>query len=495
MASIQLPIVLTKLSYLIDNPWAVSLERANGAGLVLADSLMARNLGNRPITLVGFSLGSRVIFAALKELASKGAYGLVQNVYLYGSPVVANRDEYLRARTVVSGRFVNGYSSADWILGYLFRATSGGIMRIAGLAPVENVPGVENIDVTPHVNGHMAYRAAMPKLMRDVGWEVESDEFTEIEDPDPENHAKRQRELIKEIDEARKEAETAPKSRFSFFKRGAQKKGWETYDANGIANSEKSPDMSPANDHLATGGVFFDVDAIRAELASEQIEVRQLESTLPPMQLDLSAPTSPLPPDTATSASSSTKSTPKLQPAKNKLARAHTATGSTSSAAGNGMKSPTDLPTRKVSGWKSLMNLGSPKTVEPKYDEYDETNDVDAAHAHSSNSNTTINGGHGHSKTEPPPPSSSSHHNDHETTSPLQMTFDTSFSAPPTTTIDKEKEKELPSLPASSERPGLQSSKTMPAYGLGIERNAWADEDEFGHGHGAENGEIKMTFE
>ena len=117
MASLQLPIVLTKLSYLIDNPWTVSMARANSAGLILADSLIDRNLGVRPITLIGFSLGARVIFSCLHELANKGAFGLVQNVYLFGSPIVAKRDEYLRARMVVSGRLVNGYASNDWILG------------------------------------------------------------------------------------------------------------------------------------------------------------------------------------------------------------------------------------------------------------------------------------------------------------------------------------------------------------------------------------------
>lgn len=117
MASLTLPIVLTKLSYLIDNPWSVSLDRADAAGLILADSLMERNLGARPITLVGFSLGCRVIFTCLKELANKGGIGLIQNVYLFGSPVVARKEDFLRARTVISGRFVNGYASNDWILG------------------------------------------------------------------------------------------------------------------------------------------------------------------------------------------------------------------------------------------------------------------------------------------------------------------------------------------------------------------------------------------
>ena len=93
------------------------MGRANAAGLILADSLIDRNLGARPITLVGFSLGARVIFSCLRELAAKGASGLIQNVYLFGSPIVNSKEEYLRARSVVSGRFVNGYASNDWILG------------------------------------------------------------------------------------------------------------------------------------------------------------------------------------------------------------------------------------------------------------------------------------------------------------------------------------------------------------------------------------------
>lgn len=296
MASIQLPVVLTKLAYLIDNPWTVSLDRANAAGLILADSLIDRHLGNRPITLLGFSLGSRLIVSCLKELAARGAHGIVQNAYLFGSPIIAKKDDYLRARSVVSGRFVNGYASNDWILGYLFRATSGGIMRIAGLAPVEGVPGLENLDVTALVNGHMAYRTAMPRLLREVGWEVESDEFTEIEDPDPENHQKRQRELIREIDEARKEAEAkSEKKRFGFFKLGKlrEKKGWETYQ-NQTDNTSGDIQQSPDGKSGLNGSVLFDIDAIRKELESEMIEVRQLESTLPPMKVSLNGNTADL---------------------------------------------------------------------------------------------------------------------------------------------------------------------------------------------------------
>ncbi|KAI6084510.1 DUF726-domain-containing protein [Hypoxylon rubiginosum] len=293
MAALQLPVVLSKLAYLIDNPWAVSLDRAWSAGLILADSLIDRNLGTRPITLVGYSLGSRVIYACLLELARKGAYGLVQNVYIFGSPLVVKKEEFLKARTVVAGRFVNGYNRTDWILGYLFRLTNGGIRRIAGLAPVDSIPGLENIDCTEFVVGHMEYRTAMPRLLRECGWSVESDEFGEIEDPDPEQHRERQRELINEIEEARKDLEkdeSSKKGGWGIFsrKKKAARQEWEVYEDSNKAGLEASrTEDKEGNNH----GVLFDVDAMRAELAKEdELQPKELQSTLPPMKLDLSPP-------------------------------------------------------------------------------------------------------------------------------------------------------------------------------------------------------------
>ena len=154
------------------------------------------------------------------------------------------------------------------------------------------------------MKGHMLYRTAMPRLLREVGWAVESDEFSEIVDPDPDNHEKRQRELISEIDEARKEAETKPEKRkWGIFKRGKvpQKKGWETYDERSKEGLEDGGEGSGAAH--ANQNVLFDIDAIRAELASEQMEVKQLESTLPPMKLDLEGSTASRKGSTETSTS------------------------------------------------------------------------------------------------------------------------------------------------------------------------------------------------
>ena len=169
------------MGYLIDNPWSNALDRAVSAGRVLADVLIHRHLGVRPITLMGFSLGARVIFYCLLELAKQKAYGIVQDVFLLGATVTAPRQLWLQARSVVSGRLVNCYARNDWVLNYLFRATNAGLNNIAGLRPVQNVPGLENVDVTDKIAGHSSYRVFVPLILDQLGFPVLSDYFDEPE--------------------------------------------------------------------------------------------------------------------------------------------------------------------------------------------------------------------------------------------------------------------------------------------------------------------------
>ncbi|KAI8149599.1 hypothetical protein BJV82DRAFT_662886 [Fennellomyces sp. T-0311] len=182
LAGLAWPLALTKLAYLVDNPWNNGLDRARLAGLILADSLMNRNLGARPVTLVGYSLGARVIFYCLLELARVNAYGLVENVALFGTPVSASKSQWKECTTVVSGRFVNGYATSDWLLGFLFRASTAGLGNVAGLRPIAHIEGdrVQNVDCTDLVKGHLSYRMAMPKLLKRAGFVVTSEEL-----PDP----------------------------------------------------------------------------------------------------------------------------------------------------------------------------------------------------------------------------------------------------------------------------------------------------------------------
>jgi hypothetical protein len=193
-------------------------------------------------------------------------------------------------------------------------------MRVAGLASVD-ITGIENINVTDHVPGHMAYRAMMPTLLSNAGWAVESLEYTEIEDPDPDNHDKRQRELLNEIEEARRQLDQQPEKKgfkafFSRGKKATQKKGWETYDERNtrvLEGDEKAAEQL-ANE-ASESNVMFDVDAIRKEALALAIQrpgdleeikrhlsVREIQSTLPALRVELGSSSSPKSPPLPASA-------------------------------------------------------------------------------------------------------------------------------------------------------------------------------------------------
>ncbi|CAN3475210.1 probable lipase Mil1p [Diutina catenulata] len=266
MAAIQLPVMLSKLTYIIDNPWNVSLDRAWKAGKILADTLVSGNMGVRPITLVGFSLGARLIYSCLIELAKRDCYGLVENVILLGTPVAINHDQLALARSVVSGKYVNGYSKKDWILGYLFRATSGGLSSVAGLSAIDKF-GIEDFDCTSLVEGHMAYRVAIPKILKEFGWEVLSEEFVEIEQPDPETN-ERQRKLLSEFDEARAKMEKEKNTKKRWWQR-KNKSWWDIRGKDPVTTDDKGED--PDEYQVEDEGALFDISAL-------QDEVKALES-------------------------------------------------------------------------------------------------------------------------------------------------------------------------------------------------------------------------
>lgn len=91
-----------------------------------------------------------------------------------GAPVPTSRDDWKAIRSVAAGRVINIYSGSDYILGFLYR-TSSIQLGVAGLQAVENVPGVENINVGHLVEGHLRYRYVTGTLLRDVlGEDIEA---------------------------------------------------------------------------------------------------------------------------------------------------------------------------------------------------------------------------------------------------------------------------------------------------------------------------------
>ncbi|KAK1083575.1 hypothetical protein LTR48_006167 [Friedmanniomyces endolithicus] len=137
------PLGLLKIGRIIDNPWSVASYRAQKAGEVLADALINKAQGERPVTLIGYSLGARVIYTCLQALAERKAFGLIESVVLIGAPAPSTSADWRRIRTVVSGRVVNVFSVNDYILAFLYRSSSIQF-GVAGLQAVENVKGVEN---------------------------------------------------------------------------------------------------------------------------------------------------------------------------------------------------------------------------------------------------------------------------------------------------------------------------------------------------------------
>ncbi|XP_007540933.1 transmembrane and coiled-coil domain-containing protein 4 [Poecilia formosa] len=164
------PASLLAAASVIDNPWCVCLNRSAEVGKHLAQVLRSRQQGKRPVSLIGFSLGARVIYYCLQELASdKGSEGVIEDVVLLGAPVDGSEKSWERMVRVVAGRIVNGYCRGDWLLGFLYRS-SAAQLSVAGLQPI-NIQDhrIVNVDLSSVVKGHLDYMRQMDTILVAVG--------------------------------------------------------------------------------------------------------------------------------------------------------------------------------------------------------------------------------------------------------------------------------------------------------------------------------------
>jgi len=174
------PVYLLKMATSIDNPFAVARNRSEKAGEVLADALINKAQGERPVTLIGYSLGSRVIYSCLRSLAERKAFGLIENVVFIGSPIPSTPDNWRVMRSVIAGKAFNVYSSNDYILAFLYRATSIQF-GVAGLQAIADVDGVTNLDLSKEVSGHLRYPDLIGKILKRAGFEGIAVEDMDIE--------------------------------------------------------------------------------------------------------------------------------------------------------------------------------------------------------------------------------------------------------------------------------------------------------------------------
>lgn len=161
---------LLRMSKIIDNNWNNGMVRADKLGAALADVIMSKAQGERGVSLIGYSLGARAIYACLMCLAEKRAFGLVENAILIGTPAPSEALAWCAMKSVVPGRLVNVYSENDHILGFLYR--TGSIeFGLAGLQRITGVDGIENVDVTAKVSIHPRYQYLVGSILRHIGWE------------------------------------------------------------------------------------------------------------------------------------------------------------------------------------------------------------------------------------------------------------------------------------------------------------------------------------
>jgi Protein of unknown function (DUF726) len=205
LTAVAIPTALYRLANLIDGSWTLAIERSDEAGKELARSLLFSQAGRRPVTLIGYSMGARVIYSCLKELARYqekweeyqerleknpiSTYGnkqassqqhgfenmrepasILEDVIVMGLPNHLSLRSWYLARQLVAGRLVNCYSKKDLILLLMFRykKITGGIKRVCGTSAID-VPGMENYDVSDLISGHSQYCIEVGAILKRIG--------------------------------------------------------------------------------------------------------------------------------------------------------------------------------------------------------------------------------------------------------------------------------------------------------------------------------------
>ncbi len=229
MTAVALPSLLLKVANMIDEEWTVMCERADEAGVELARALLYHKGGNRPVTLVGYSFGARIIYACVRELvryqklweewqekqvetkqekqvetkqekstddrnerldgddfpSMRDPSSVLEDVIFMGLPKAFRAHEWERFRSVVAGRLINCFSQKDMVLGLMFRYKRLNVEGVCGTGPV-SLEGIEDFDVSDLVSGHSEYCYSILEILKRVRFgqpfQSTSTKFSKIED-------------------------------------------------------------------------------------------------------------------------------------------------------------------------------------------------------------------------------------------------------------------------------------------------------------------------
>lgn len=209
MSAVAFPSAVMKLADMIDEPWSLITMRADEAGVELANCLL-QSEEHKPITLIGYSFGGRIVYSCLKELArhqeiwenqqesssdepgssvrvsaagadvekddiikySREPATIVEDAILMGTPKFVDKESWVQFRRIVAGRLVNCYSTKDWVLSLIFQAKNmTGVFRdTCGTSAISGVRGVENFDLSELITSHGHYCIMVQQALRVIGY-------------------------------------------------------------------------------------------------------------------------------------------------------------------------------------------------------------------------------------------------------------------------------------------------------------------------------------
>ncbi|KWU43399.1 DUF726-domain-containing protein [Rhodotorula sp. JG-1b] len=168
-AGVALPLTLFQTATTaFDSDFTRCRDKAQKAGVLLAEILQKEVQGKRPVVLIGYGPGASLILSCLEHLHSLSLSSLVYSAVLISLPSSPSRSTWARARSVVAHELVNAWSANDWVLAIAARLYTLS-PSIAGIRPVSRVEGITNVDVSDLVTrGHLEIRQKLGLILERV---------------------------------------------------------------------------------------------------------------------------------------------------------------------------------------------------------------------------------------------------------------------------------------------------------------------------------------
>lgn len=172
-AAIALPLSVYKLSTMaLDNSWVGAQDKATKAGRLLGEVLAQHVQGERPVVLIGTSVGALTVLHALLYLSTLDGPPIVDSVFFVSLPSAPTAAEWAAVRRSVARRVVNAWTGSDMVLAGVVRlhevvsrgVTGNSGIKVAGLGPVMG-PGIEDVDLSDVLGGHSEINANIAEIL------------------------------------------------------------------------------------------------------------------------------------------------------------------------------------------------------------------------------------------------------------------------------------------------------------------------------------------